>query len=224
VPALAMMSMVDRLAAGALVRAPGRKVVGLRNVRVHRWLSFAAGAQRVKTLGRPVGSDTVAMQLLVWEEERSRFALVASGDVIMTEHWQLAGRPWESLAAGQPEPNPYATGVLFHGPAYQLLTDLQIERPVAPLSGWTWTPVACRSARSTRGCSTRRRTAFPTMRSGAGVRRFRRMWQPIRWRSPAPILRADAGQRPRALRGALRRLPGRRPPLPHDPRADHHGR
>ena len=35
VPALAMMSMVDRLAAGALARAPGRKVVGLRNVRVH---------------------------------------------------------------------------------------------------------------------------------------------------------------------------------------------
>jgi 3-hydroxymyristoyl/3-hydroxydecanoyl-(acyl carrier protein) dehydratase len=126
VPALAMMSMVDRLAAGALVRAPGRKVVGLRNVRVHRWLSFAGGAQRVKTLGRPVGSDTVAMQLLVWEEEPRRFALVASGDVILTEHWQLAGRPWEPLAAGPPEPNPYAAGVLFHGPAYQLLTDLQI--------------------------------------------------------------------------------------------------
>ncbi len=127
VPALAMMSMVDRLAAGALVRAPGRKVVGLRNVRVHRWLSFADGAQRVKTLGRPVGSDIVAMQLLVWEEERHRFALVASGDVIMTEHWQLAGRPWESIAQTQPEPNPYAAGVLFHGPAYQLLTDLQIS-------------------------------------------------------------------------------------------------
>ena len=31
VPALAMMSMVDRLAAGAAVRAPGRKVIGLRN-------------------------------------------------------------------------------------------------------------------------------------------------------------------------------------------------
>ena len=126
VPALAMMSMVDRLAAGALVRAPGRKVVGLRNVRVHRWLSFADGAQRVKTLGRPVGADTVAMQLLVWEEERRRFALVASGDVILTEHWQLAGRPWPSVAAAQPEPNPYTAGVLFHGPAYQLLTELQM--------------------------------------------------------------------------------------------------
>jgi hypothetical protein len=81
----------------------------------------------MKTLGRPLGSDTVAMQLLVWEEAQRRFALVASGDVIVTEHWQLAGRPWEALTAGQPEPNPYAAGVLFHGPAYQLLTDLQIS-------------------------------------------------------------------------------------------------
>ncbi len=127
VPALAMMSMVDRLAAGALVRAPGRKVTGLRNVRVHRWLSFADGAQAVKVHGRPVGADTVAMQLLVWEEERRRFTLVASGDVMLTEHWQLAGRPWAPLAQAQPEPNPYAAGVLFHGPAYQLLTDLQID-------------------------------------------------------------------------------------------------
>jgi len=126
VPALAMMSMVDRLAAGAQVRAPGRKVVGLRNVRVHRWLSFAGGAQRVKTLGRPVGADTVAMQLLVWEEAQRRFALVASGEVILAEHWQLAGQPWSPPADAQPEPNPYAAGVLFHGPAYQLLAGLQV--------------------------------------------------------------------------------------------------
>jgi 3-hydroxymyristoyl/3-hydroxydecanoyl-(acyl carrier protein) dehydratase len=125
-PALAMMSMVERLAAGALIRAPGRKVVGLRNVRVHRWLSFAGGAQQVKTLGRPVGSDTVAMQLLVWEEAQQRYARVASGDVIVAEHWQLAGQPWLPLAAAQPEPDPYAAGVLFHGPAYQLLTELQL--------------------------------------------------------------------------------------------------
>ena len=125
-----MMSMVDRLVAGALVRAPGRKVTGLRNVRVHRWLSFADGAQRIKVHGRPVGADTVAMQLLVWEEEHRRYALVASGDVILTEHWQLAGRPWAPLPGADGDvraPSPYAAGVLFHGPAYQLLTDLQID-------------------------------------------------------------------------------------------------
>jgi acyl transferase domain-containing protein len=127
VPALAMMSMVDRLAAGALLRAPGRKVTGLRAVRVHRWLSFAAGAQRIKLLGRPMGSDTVAMQLLVWEEAYCRFSLVASGDVIMTDDWQLAEQPWPALVSPPDEPDPYAAGVLFHGPAYQLLTDLKID-------------------------------------------------------------------------------------------------
>ncbi|MCP4211127.1 MAG: beta-ketoacyl synthase [Halieaceae bacterium] len=127
VPALAMMSLADRLAMGAMVRAPGRKVSGLRNVRVHRWLSFANGAQSVKLLGRPEGSDSVIMQLLVWEEGRRRYALVASGDVILTEHWQLADRPWSPVVQSQPEPNPYAAGVLFHGPAYQLLADLQIS-------------------------------------------------------------------------------------------------
>jgi len=125
VPALAMMSMVDRLAAGAQARAPGRKVVGLRAVRVHRWLSFAGGVQHVKTLGRPVTADTVAMQLLVWEETQRRYVLVASGDVILTEHWQLAEWPWAPPADAQPDADPYAAGVLFHGPAYQLLTDLR---------------------------------------------------------------------------------------------------
>jgi len=51
--------------------------------------------------------------------------LVASGDVILTEHWQLADRPWTPPADAEPEANPYAAGVLFHGPAYQLLTDLR---------------------------------------------------------------------------------------------------
>ena len=125
VPALAMMSMVDRLAAGALLRAPGRQVSGLRNVRVHRWLGFAEGAQTVKTVGVPKGADTVAMQLLVWEEAPRRYTLVASGDVILTEHWQIAGGAWPALASAPAAPNPYAAGALFHGPAYQLLTELR---------------------------------------------------------------------------------------------------
>ena len=94
-----MMSMVDRLAAGAALRAPGRKVIGLRNVRVQRWLSFAEGDKSVASPAHrgcgawaAIGSDTVAMQLLVWEDGRSVYALVASGDVIVTEHWQLAAR------------------------------------------------------------------------------------------------------------------------------------
>ena len=127
VPALAMMSMVDRLADGALRRAPGRRVTGLRNIRVHRWLGFADGPQSVKTAGAPVRADHVAMQLLVWEEERRRFAVVASGDVLIAETYPLPGRPWTPLVDAEIMPDPYASGELFHGPAYQMLTELQMN-------------------------------------------------------------------------------------------------
>ena len=83
VPALAMMSMADRLAAGAALRAPGRKVIGLRNLRVQRWLNFAKGdkssgkpsAQTLRCVGTPYGSDTVAMQLLTWDAGRSVYSV-----------------------------------------------------------------------------------------------------------------------------------------------------
>ncbi len=127
VPALAMMSMVDRLADGALRRAPGRKVTGLQNVRVHRWLGFADGAQHVKTAGIPVRTDRVKMQLQVWEEERRRFAVVASGDVQIGETYPLPGLPWQPLINAEVQPDPYAAGELFHGPAYQMLTELQMN-------------------------------------------------------------------------------------------------
>ncbi len=221
VPALAMMSMVDRLAAGAQVRAPGRKVIGLRNVRVHRWLSFAGGAQRVKMLGRPVGSDTVAMQLLVWEEAQP--PLRAGGQRRCDPDRALAAcRP--ALAAArrrQPEPNPYAAGVLFHGPAYQLLTELQIGDSGA--SYWldldaSGVPVGALN----QGLLDAATHGIP----------HDALWRWSRGDSGGcgclsggdhgcPLLRPDAGDRPRPLRGALCRLPGRRPPLPHDSRADH---
>jgi 3-hydroxymyristoyl/3-hydroxydecanoyl-(acyl carrier protein) dehydratase len=128
VPALAMMSMADRLAAGAKLRAPGRKVIGLRNVRVQRWLNFgAAQARTLRVVGTPHGSDTVAMQLLAWDSERSAYNTVAGGDVIVGEHWLLPPGAWPPVAAEQPEPNPYAGGVLFHGPAYQLLAELRMD-------------------------------------------------------------------------------------------------
>jgi 3-hydroxymyristoyl/3-hydroxydecanoyl-(acyl carrier protein) dehydratase/1-acyl-sn-glycerol-3-phosphate acyltransferase len=148
VPALAMMSMVDRLAAGAALRAPGRKVIGLRNVRVQRWLEFGgteggaegdteSGATRPRTLrllGTPHGSDTVAMQLLALEEGRGVFQGVAAGDVIVGEHWQLPPGAWLPIAEVQPEPDPYAAGVLFHGPAYQMLTELRLGEAGASYS------------------------------------------------------------------------------------------
>ena len=132
-PALAMMSMADRLAAGAAVRAPGRKVIGFRNLRVLRWLVFAAGgragsnARTLRLLGTPYGSDTVSMQLLVWDTGRTAWQAAAAGDVVVGEHWQLPPGAWPPIPGEHQEPNPYAAGVLFHGSAYQLLTELRMD-------------------------------------------------------------------------------------------------
>ena len=131
VPALAMMSMVDRLAGGALIRAPGYKVTGLRNVRVHRWLGFSeteqGSARRLKVVGSPQNNRVIAMQLLLWEEEQRRYATVSSGDVLVGETWPLAGAVWASLQGAVEVADPYAAGELFHGPAYQLLTKLRLH-------------------------------------------------------------------------------------------------
>jgi len=124
VPALAMMSMIDRLAAAGLSRAPGRVVTGMRNVRVHRWLGFADGAQNLKVLGVPRGPDRVETELLVWDEASETYEVVASGDVIVGENHPLGPRPTAPATGAIPQPDPYEAGVLFHGPAYQALKQL----------------------------------------------------------------------------------------------------
>jgi acyl transferase domain-containing protein/3-hydroxymyristoyl/3-hydroxydecanoyl-(acyl carrier protein) dehydratase/1-acyl-sn-glycerol-3-phosphate acyltransferase len=125
VPALAMMSMVDRLAAGAQARAPGRPVVGLRHLRVVRWLSFADGARGLKLHGVPRGENRVEMRLLVWEEAARRYELIAVGEVLLGDGYGAGTQAWAPLEAPL-VPNPYETKRLFHGPAFQALLELRI--------------------------------------------------------------------------------------------------
>ncbi len=99
VPALSMMSMVDRLAAGAQARAPGRPVVGLRHFRVSRWLSFANGARALKLHGVPRGENGVAMQLLVWEPAARRYDLVASGEILLGDDYGSGASAWAAVEA-----------------------------------------------------------------------------------------------------------------------------
>ena len=66
VPALPMMSMVDRLAR-AVARRTGRAVVALRDVQVQRWLPFPGGPVRLRTEVSGSG-DVHAATLLAWRE------------------------------------------------------------------------------------------------------------------------------------------------------------
>jgi 3-hydroxymyristoyl/3-hydroxydecanoyl-(acyl carrier protein) dehydratase len=95
-PALPMMSMVDRLARG-VARRTGRAVVALRDVQVLRWLPFPGGPVRLRTEISGSG-DMHAATLLAWREAGdprfSRFEPVASARVLLAStsprpsHWR----------------------------------------------------------------------------------------------------------------------------------------
>ena len=125
VPALPMMSMVDRIAQAGLARAPGRKVVGLENVTVHRWLDFARGPRYLKTRGTPLSADRIACSLLVWHEDSARWQTVASGDVLVSERRPMTRKPFPAID-GTKLDDPYEAGTLFHGPDFRVLESLVV--------------------------------------------------------------------------------------------------
>ena len=127
-PALPMMSMVDRLAR-AVARRTGRAVVALRDVQVLRWLPFPGGPVRLRTEVSGSG-DVHAATLLAWREagdpRLSRFEPVASASVLLASDTPApsAVAPLDEHAT-EPVDDPYASGALFHGPAFQYLRELR---------------------------------------------------------------------------------------------------
>jgi 1-acyl-sn-glycerol-3-phosphate acyltransferase len=126
-PALPMVSMVDRLAAAARTDAQ-REVTSLHGVKVHRWLPFSSGPVRLQTEVSGAGEERT-VSLLAWREATdpalSRFEPVASG----TARFDALGpapAPFARLDDAVLEPNPYESGALFHGPAFQYLTELRV--------------------------------------------------------------------------------------------------
>lgn len=139
-PTLPLMSMVDRLAQAALddclatVPSQAWRVVEVLNVSLEGWLSFS-GPRRLRQrvldcVEQPDGSALSKVVLEVWREsaraELSRFEVVATGQVRLATSYCPVPDAWE-LAGGRAEKDPYESGALFHGPAFQLLRDLRIS-------------------------------------------------------------------------------------------------
>lgn len=110
VPALPMMSMVDLLAAAA---RDDERLIGLRDVRVKGWL---------------VCDQAVALRC---ERDEQRVRLVqdtAAGEREVASATLVVGRyghaPTPLPVVEGTSPNPYASGSLFHGPAFQLVESL----------------------------------------------------------------------------------------------------
>jgi 3-hydroxymyristoyl/3-hydroxydecanoyl-(acyl carrier protein) dehydratase/1-acyl-sn-glycerol-3-phosphate acyltransferase len=114
-PALPMMSMVDLLARGSTGHGP---VTGLRDLRVSGWF-LVSGQRRLRS---EQDGETVRLLASTPNGEME----VARARVL---HGAYAPRP-ESLteACGAVVPLPYATGALFHGPAFQVAERLVMGR------------------------------------------------------------------------------------------------
>ncbi len=127
VPTLPMMSMVDLLA-GA-VAARGETPTVLRDVRALSWLRFEGEVRRVRVVETP-GGDAGDYTLQAWRDAAnpalSRYEPVATGQV-STEAPGPAPAALAPLRLGQSRGDavdagdPYASGRLFHGPAFQCL-------------------------------------------------------------------------------------------------------
>ncbi len=129
VPALPMMSVIDRLATAAQRTSPELFVTEIQDASLSGWISFAAGTRRLKAQATPETAGRVDATLSLWRHSdkpgMSRFDPVAHGRVILSSVYPKAPEPLAPLLDAVAVPDPYESGELFHGPAFQLMKSLR---------------------------------------------------------------------------------------------------
>ncbi|MEM1349742.1 MAG: polyketide synthase dehydratase domain-containing protein, partial [Myxococcota bacterium] len=135
-PAVPMMSIVDMLADAALAERPGLVVTKIEDVELRRWL-IIDGPTRVRTSVEDAGEGVLTVTLSVWWEapnpKMSRFDEVARGRVWLGQGHDAHAEVWSPQADVSPIDDPYTSGELFHGPAFQVLK--QVARGPTGASG-----------------------------------------------------------------------------------------
>ena len=123
-PAAPMTWILDQLARAAAQRWPAWQLRELREVQILRWLDVPETRElRTKLTETGHGTGRVVLEVLVDGDWQT----LAFGTVQHAEGWQNPPPP--SLPPCKPsdapaDPNPYQTGTLFHGPAFQVATSL----------------------------------------------------------------------------------------------------
>ncbi|MFQ6396618.1 beta-ketoacyl synthase N-terminal-like domain-containing protein [Nocardia sp. KC 131] len=123
VPALPLMSTMDRMvAAGRRVGTVG----ALRELRLQRWIPVP-GPTTLRTEVKRTG-EGFAVTTSVWRAVRdprlSRFERTATA-ILVPSHTAPRPDPWPDPADLHPEPDPYASGTLSHGPRFRYLVSLR---------------------------------------------------------------------------------------------------
>ncbi|WP_086826894.1 beta-ketoacyl synthase N-terminal-like domain-containing protein [Allokutzneria sp. NRRL B-24872] len=127
-PAMPMMSIVDTLA-DAAARRTSLDVRAVRDVQLRRWLP-TDHPLRLRT-DLSVDGDTAQVTLLTWRDaataQLSRFEEVASGTVHLGPYPTARPEPFAQLTDAVEEVDPYTSGEMFHGPAFQYVTSLRVS-------------------------------------------------------------------------------------------------
>ncbi|OZM70807.1 beta keto-acyl synthase [Amycolatopsis antarctica] len=131
-PALPMMSTVDRMFAAA--RSGGATgVCALRDLRLRRWVPVA-GQTTLRTQVWPAESGDLAVTTSVWRVAAtpglSRFEETASA-VLSTHYNEKRPEPWPEPADALTMPDPYTSGALSHGPSFRYLVSVKVGADTA---------------------------------------------------------------------------------------------
>lgn len=124
VPSIPMTCLADVMAIAAAKRVPGKRVVGFKNLRANKWLTVPGGKRFVKCWANPTSSTQVYAQIAVWDDEQ--YQNVAEGQVVIAEQYEFPKKAWSTLANAKKVSLPYKNAELFHGRAFQAMTQLAI--------------------------------------------------------------------------------------------------
>ncbi|MBW2257249.1 MAG: polyketide synthase dehydratase domain-containing protein, partial [Deltaproteobacteria bacterium] len=137
IPALPMTFAAEIAAEAAVLVCPGRKVVGIPEVRAEKWIHTADGPRDVVVVAVAEG-DLVAVTLAVQQENR-RFPKLSGPKVHMRavvrvgDDWATTPADPPVLAAAEPVTlsvrDFYDGGAIFHGPLLQALSSLGTRGP-----------------------------------------------------------------------------------------------
>ncbi|MFJ4654508.1 beta-ketoacyl synthase N-terminal-like domain-containing protein [Nocardia sp. NPDC088792] len=124
VPALPMMSILDRIARAA-AEYGGRPVAGLRDVRVHRWVVVDRPVRLSATVAAsPDDVDRLQVELRCRRAGSTDEETVATGTALVGGPPPLPP-PLPPMTSLRSVELPYERGRVFHGPAFQYLAELQ---------------------------------------------------------------------------------------------------
>jgi len=126
-PVMPMAMTLELLAEAAALLHPELRVVGLENVSTQRWVAMESPTRRVRIEARAVDDTHVHVQVTEADRQGPAAAVITAGTVVLAESEpDLGPATIPDLARqGAPWANNLYDWILFHGPAFQGIREME---------------------------------------------------------------------------------------------------